>query len=255
MNQRASWEVLRRLPHSKVNLHKEYVTLVNEVVAARPGQVVVDVGGGRACIFARDKSAYRSARIIAVDIDAEELALNEDAHEKLLCDASDQLPLADESAHLVVSSSTVEHLRDVDRFLSESRRVLQPGGHVIHVFPSKWAPYAIVNRILPEAVAQRILRIVFPGSEGILGYRTYYDKCHASAIRKTLERHGFDVVAIRTSYSQSYYFAFFFPVFVLMALYELAAWALGLKLLAADVLVVARRTSEASLLEGAAAPA
>jgi ubiquinone/menaquinone biosynthesis C-methylase UbiE len=210
------------------------------MLTAHPGQTVVDVGGGRACIFARGRQCA-TARIIAVDIDPGELVLNEEAHEKLVADASEKLPLADASADLIVSSSTVEHLPDVDRFVEESRRVLRPGGHVVHVFPSKFAPYAIVNRLLPPPLAQRILRIVFPGSEGILGFRAYYHRCHARGIRTTLERHGFEVVEVRAAYQQSYYFAFFFPLFLLMALWEVAAWAVGATALAADLLVVARR--------------
>jgi SAM-dependent methyltransferase len=38
------------------------------------------------------------------------------------------LPLGDGSFDLVLSTETIEHVRDVQLFLSEARRVLRPGG-------------------------------------------------------------------------------------------------------------------------------
>lgn len=38
------------------------------------------------------------------------------------------LPLSDARFDLVLSAETIEHVRDIQRFLSEARRVLRPGG-------------------------------------------------------------------------------------------------------------------------------
>ena len=46
------------------------------------------------------------------------------------------LPLADNSFDLVLSSETIEHVRDVQHFLSEVRRVLRPGGELALTTPA-----------------------------------------------------------------------------------------------------------------------
>lgn len=58
--------------------------------------------------------------------------------EYLLCDAQDLSCFADDRFDLVFSSNMLEHIPDVDRCLSECRRVLQPDGIMLHLMPSRW---------------------------------------------------------------------------------------------------------------------
>ena len=58
--------------------------------------------------------------------DAEAVELDPDA----------PLPFADGTFDLVVSTETLEHVRDVQLFLSEVRRVLEPGGRVAVTTPA-----------------------------------------------------------------------------------------------------------------------
>jgi ubiquinone/menaquinone biosynthesis C-methylase UbiE len=46
------------------------------------------------------------------------------------------LPLEDNSFDLVMSAETIEHVRDVQHFLSEARRVLTPGGELALTSPA-----------------------------------------------------------------------------------------------------------------------
>jgi SAM-dependent methyltransferase len=47
------------------------------------------------------------------------------------------LPFADESIELIFSSHTVEHIRDVDQFIREADRCLQPGGYFFTICPDR----------------------------------------------------------------------------------------------------------------------
>lgn len=47
------------------------------------------------------------------------------------------LPFADGSIELIFSSHTVEHVRDVDAFIRETDRVLQPGGYFYTICPDR----------------------------------------------------------------------------------------------------------------------
>jgi hypothetical protein len=59
---------------------------------------------------------------------------------------------------------------------------------------------------------------------------------------RVLRRNGFEITDIRVSYGQTDYFAFLLPLYLLVALFEMVLMALGLKNLAATVLITARRT-------------
>ncbi len=57
--------------------------------------------------------------------------------EYLLCDARDLSRFADSAFDLVFSSNMLEHVEEVGRCLAECRRVLRPGGWMIHVMPGR----------------------------------------------------------------------------------------------------------------------
>jgi SAM-dependent methyltransferase len=241
-NRQASGILEDRLPQARTDPREIYAQTVARYMNARPDPVLVaDVGGGKTCPFAPLREPGRGIRIVAVDVSAEELAPNTDVDEKRVADIARELPFADGEADLVVSSSVLEHLERTDRLVAESHRVLKPGGYAIHLFPSRFAPFAVANQLLPRRVSRRILRFVFPDSEGILGFQAHYDRCYASAMRALHERLGFEVVDLSVGYYQSDYVSVFVPAYVLSALYELLLYGLDLKNLGANVLLVARR--------------
>lgn len=47
----------------------------------------------------------------------------------------DKLPLEDNQFDFVVSNQVIEHVFDFDHFISETSRIIRPGGYAIHVFP------------------------------------------------------------------------------------------------------------------------
>lgn len=48
------------------------------------------------------------------------------------------LPLANESFDTILSTQTLEHVQDVDLYMSECHRLLRPGGHLILTVPMQW---------------------------------------------------------------------------------------------------------------------
>jgi 2-polyprenyl-6-hydroxyphenyl methylase/3-demethylubiquinone-9 3-methyltransferase len=241
-NRRASRYLEAHLPQARVNTQRIYQETVAEYMNARPRQVVVDVGGGKRCSFAHHRVPELGTKIVAVDVSAEELAVNTDVDEKHVADVTDGLPVGDEEADLVVSHSVLEHLTSVRPFVADTHRVLKPGGYTIHRFPSKLAPFSVANRLLPRDVSRRLLRALIPGSSGRLGFPAHYDSCTDHRMRRLLEEEGFEIVSSRVSYYQSDYFEFALPVYVVSALYEIVISALKLRPLAATVVVVARKS-------------
>ncbi|MGH9454156.1 MAG: class I SAM-dependent methyltransferase, partial [Terriglobia bacterium] len=237
LNRRTSRFVERFFPQANVDMHGMYEKTVARYMNSKPGMVVVDVGGGKNCPFAKYRSPEAGARIICLDISMAEMQYNMDVDEKRVADIMRSLPCDDGEADLIVSRSVLEHVENLSLFVKQARRVLKEGGYFIHVFPSKFAPFALLNQALPRKVSPWILDLMFPEKKGILGFPAVYDRCYASAIRRLLEGDGFEVVNLALTYRQSGYFEVFFPAYLASVCYEAILQSLSLKDLCAYVLV------------------
>src|SRR5919202_4143901 len=240
-NKRVSIGLERYLPQVRPNPFELYAERVSALLEAESPTVIADIGGGRSCTFAHLRPAGSRSRIVAVDVSAEELALNDEVDEKRVADVIEGLPFEDGELDAVVSSSLLEHLSDVEAFVSHSARVLKPGGRWIHVLPSKFAPFSLANQIIPRRFRRRVLFALLPETRGKCGFEAYYDRCYYSALIPLLERHGFEIEDVYVGYFQSWYLSFFLPAFLVSAAYELALYMLGAKNLAAYLVVSASK--------------
>lgn len=227
------------MPHTR-DFHTEYERVVRDAIQASAPRVVADVGGGRRCPFAAGRPP--GTRIVAVDVSEAELRGNTDVDEIRVADATQRLPFADASVDLVTSRSVLEHLPDLGAFFAEAARVLRPGGEMIHTFPCRFAPFALLNRALPSSITRRALdAFLEDGTAGYHGFPASYDRCYPDAVTRLLAANGFAVGELRLSFYQSEYFAFFVPAYVASCAYELAARGLGARNLCAYMLLTARK--------------
>ncbi len=241
LNRKASERLEASLPQV-LDIFTRYVEAVKDVINARPrNAVVVDIGGGTTCPLAHALKPDGNTILIALDISRDQLRRNIDFKGKLVADVVKSLPFGNGTIDLITSRSVLEHLGDVGDFVRHSSDVLKPGGYWIHVFPSKFAPFAVINQLLPKAWSRTLLGALFPSQKGICGFPALYNRCYYSAMVNLLHRNGFDRVDVVPSYYQSQYFSFCFPLFVCSAAYELLVRLLGLRNLAAYLLVVARK--------------
>ncbi|MCC6314299.1 MAG: class I SAM-dependent methyltransferase [Thermomicrobiales bacterium] len=242
LNRVASSRTEGLFPRTEPNAYDRFDTIVAAHLNARRNLVVVDVGAGRECHFAPLLESGRGHTLIGVDVSADELAYNDALDERIVADATAPLPFADASVDLVVSSSTLEHLAQVQPFLQETHRILKPGGGAIHVFPSKFAPYSIINQVLPSRLSTRIVHLCVPDSDGVLGFPAFYDRTYARGMERLLAQCGFVVDACEVSYEQaSFYFGMVYPAYLAVRLYEQAVRAVDARNLAAAVLLAAHK--------------
>lgn len=241
-NRRACNRIEDFLPDSfTASLLALHMRAAARIVNERPGQLVIDAGGGKKSPFVRFCEDRRAAQIVAIDISEEELRRNDSADHRVVADLSRSMPLGDGEADLLVSRSVIEHLPDVEVFFAESSRVLKPGGHIVHVLPCKFAPFSVINRIIPNRVAKMLLYYFFPEWKEACGFRAYYDRCYYSGIKALAERSGFQIVQLRLRYYQSIYYKFFVPLYLVMLLYDSLVAALGIKNLSGQLFLVARK--------------
>jgi SAM-dependent methyltransferase len=241
-NKHSSYRIERHLPQRQLDIQLLYDNAVLHYLKTMPpGALIVDIGTGRECRFARRRPSGTTARVIGVDSAAEEVAQNRDVDEKRVADVSLGVPFNDGEVDMIVSRSVLEHLADSDAFVRETARVLRTGGYSIHLFASKFAPFAILNQLLPKKITSVLLNSLHPECKGQLGFRSHYDQTYCSRMESLFEAHGFEVRWSTVSYYQSGYYNFFLPLYLLSALYELIIYNLNIRTLAAKVLIVAQK--------------
>jgi len=121
---------------------------------------------------------------------------------------------------------------------------LRPGGALIAQFPSSLAPFAIINKLLPQKTKKTLLETLIPTKVDEVGYNVYYDKCRYSSFKAAAERCGFQVEYYLPSYMSSDYFTWFFPLFLLSQLLDIARLIFGTKDMASYNLFVLRRPGD-----------
>ena len=138
--------------------------------------LVYDVGGGGDCCYADAKEETGEFRIVGVDIEDVRIKENAKVDEFLVADITKEIPLPHGKIDMLTSSSVLEHLSDQTAFVKNARASLKDGGVMVHVFPSKFALFALLNQIISNRLARKILFFVYPNLKGANGFRTFYDK-------------------------------------------------------------------------------
>ena len=241
LNRRASVKIRRYIPQEGLDLYARYEDRVAGLMSSRPCQVVLDVGSGKHCPFAGRRDPALHTKILGVDIALEEMAGNSGLDARFVANVASGLPLGDGTVDLITSSAVLEHLQDVELFVKDSARVLRHGGNFIQVFPSKFAPFAVINQLLPRGFSQRLIWFLAPEKKGTCGFPAFYNRCYYSALRNLLDKNQLELIGVEFSYFQSDYFNFFAPAFLLVRLYESLMQRLSARNLCAYVLIVARK--------------
>jgi SAM-dependent methyltransferase len=204
------------------------------------GAIVLDVGGGRRCAFADAVPRGRGVRLLAVDISPEELAANTVADERRVGDVR-ELPLRDSEVDLIVSRTLLEHVDGVSKAVEEIVRVLKPGAMTLHLVPGRYSLFATAARILPFEPLLGLLHLAYPASRDEIKFPVHYDNCHPVAMERLFRRAGCSEVTVTVCYAQNGYFTAVFPAFILVCLYQALVRRLQLRVLAAYMIVTARR--------------
>jgi SAM-dependent methyltransferase len=243
-NQDICVKIEGRLPAAfRRHLFTSYKYLVaDKIDSTGKGLTVIDIGGGKECPYYQFTKSAADQNIIAVDIDESEIRQNPNCRDKVVCDAATKnLPFADASVDMITSRSVMEHLHDNEAFLSNCHKALRDGGYLINTFPCRWAPFAIINKLLPDRLARLLLYYFHPEWRDACGFKVFYNHCSYGEMRALLEARNFDVVHYELRYYQAIYYDFFVPLYLLMLAYDLLIWLANAKGLCCQMLFVARK--------------
>ena len=143
----------------------------------KKGQVVYDVGGGKRPYVSAEQKAALDLTIVGVDISQAELdRAPAGVYDRTICADISRLR-GHGDADLLICLAVLEHVRDVAAAFDAIASCLKPGGRALIFVPSRNAPFARLNLMVPEGLKRRILYSVFPQSRGHQGFPSYYDRC------------------------------------------------------------------------------
>ena len=201
---------------------------------------VVDCGAGKSWHFPGYYKHWYDIHLIGLDIDPKEMEENEDLDEAIICDVSDTIPISPELIDLIMVYSGVEHFHNTEYFLKNAYNALRPNGFLIAQFPGRYAPFAIINRMLPQKISRAWLKVSMRNAS-LLGFTAHYDRTHYSAFSKIARRAGFKIIYYSPGYYSSFYADCFFPLWLLSYIYDTLRFALGIKNLASYNLFVLQK--------------
>lgn len=183
----------------------------------RPGSDLLDVGSGRDPTLPADVRS--DVRYSGLDISATELAAAPTGsyNEAIVADVEIFIPALVGRFDLIVSWQVLEHVRDMERTLTNLHQYLRPNGVMVLQLSGGRSLFALANRLVPTRVAmiglERLLgrsaRTVFPA---------YYDRCTETALRRLMRRWA--SVEIEPLYVGASYLSFWRPAMRLYVAYE-----------------------------------
>lgn len=186
----------------------------------RDGCTVLDVGAGRRPLFDRSERPAECT-YIGSDVDASELDLAGDTYDEVLVDDLTVFnPVLEGRCDLIVSWQVLEHVRPLPTAFDNVRRYLRPGGVFAARLTGRYAPFALLNRMLPRRLGTLAMHRLM-GRKPDTVFRAYYDRSYHSALQAMTA--DWSDVEIESDYLGSAYFAFFPPLAMAHRLYD--RWA------------------------------
>ena len=147
---------------------------------------LLEIGGGRDPLFTLEEAAAHGLDVTINDIDQAELDLAPAGYGHALFDVAGDLDPARVrlGAYDVIFSRMVfEHVADVAKAWGNQHLLLAPGGVALAFHPTLYAPPFLINKLIPERLSARILRLFFPDRhEGVQPkFPALYDWCYGDA--------------------------------------------------------------------------
>jgi SAM-dependent methyltransferase len=206
----------------------------------REPKTVLDVGAGKQWHFTPSLKAPTMS-LIGFDIDGAEMEENALLDQKICGDACESLGVPDQSVDLIMGRAVIEHLHDTASFLEHANRALREEGRLIVTFANRYAPFAILNRILPRRVSHWLVSHLVSGSAGILGFEAFYDRASFREFERCLADAGFEIEEEYASYFSTSYYGFFLPVYFAGLAFDFLRYRLANPRLASYFMFIARK--------------
>lgn len=153
---------------------------IEDLIKKTGAKRILEVGGGANPTFPLEFVQQHGLEYTVLDISAGELAKAPDGYVKVCADiTSEQLNLPG-GYDLIFSKMLAEHVKSGETFHRNVYKLLSDNGSAFHFFPTLYAPPFVLNRLLPERLAEKLLNILQSGREKEGHYAkfpAYYSWC------------------------------------------------------------------------------
>lgn len=191
---------------------KNFLPTVDALIRASEAKRVMEIGGGRSPSFTHEQVSALGIDYVSNDISERELARAPAWAERAHFDIQSPDPEAIRpfagGIDVAFSKMVMEHVPSYRRAYANIFGLLREGGIAISFHPVLYAVPFVINRLMPEAASQRLLRAVFPNrnDEGVPKFPAYYSGCVISGrVREALREIGFSGVWQIPFYGHRYY--------------------------------------------------
>jgi|GEM_PF-5153271 len=142
----------------------------------------------------------------------------------------------DTKADIIVSKYLIEHVKNNTRTFDNTYKWLNKGGYAINIFPLKNHPYSLINKLVGNRTAKSFISLLRPGTETVSGYPAYYNLCSSSELEEFLSKRGWKY-HLTYCFGAEDYFGFFFPLGIIIHLYNRICSLFNLNYLASNVVL------------------
>ena len=143
---------------------------------------------------------------------------------------------------MIISITLLEHVKDNKKTFQNIFNSLIDGGKTFHYLPSKNHIYSLILRLVGPKLQKKIIKNLRPqASLEITGYPAFFDLCSPYELKKVLLDTGFKNIKIIPYYKAGDYFAFFTPLYILVAFLENICEKLNLRYFASGLIISAEK--------------
>ena len=210
------------------NIDNYFDDLINEALSS--SKIILELGGVSRPVLQKNQSY----RYVGIDIDDE--FIHDKYYDGFYCQSvEDPLP---EKGDLIFSKYLMEHVKEVKTSYKNQLLALNHGGRMIHLYPLGYHPFSLLNKLVGNKLARKIIPLIRKGSEGVTGYPAFYSLGNAYSLERFFKNQKGIKVEFKYHYGAVDYFSFFFPFALLISLFNVIAKFFEIKIFASNVLVV-----------------
>lgn len=190
------------------------------------GSLILEVGGGKQPFLTSKLKETSQLKVHGLDISKEELlAAPQDIYDNIIvadiCNRS-QMSKINHQYDLIICQSLIEHVPDALIAIDNMSTLLKDNSIISLFAPNGTAPFAIINKILPQNVKKKILFYVKPKAQIDQGFPAFYVNCNPMKIDFLLRKKQLKIET-KLLFYQSSYFSFIFPLYVIWKITKLPA--------------------------------
>lgn len=186
---------------------KNFKAILSGLVADYGLKSALEVGGGRKPLFTREEAEALGLDYTVNDISQSELDRAPEWVGKRNFDIGGDVNPG-RRYDLIFSKFVMEHVRRADVAYRNMHAMLNPGGVCINLHPTLFSPPYLVNLVIPEHWAARVLRRFHPRRHDgdIPKFPAYYRLCRSTdGVRRAIQGIGFQDVHIVPIYGHGYF--------------------------------------------------